>query len=130
MSPTLPLPVNAFVTPDIIANNGVHDDATVNGVSTPEVIVERTAEDDAKAEEGLEPDGGGRLGDAMALIKACLQLDVARRPSFERIMSSRYLSGAQGWVDLADIVDVEGEEVEVASRRTSEESGRTSGEWT
>jgi len=57
----------------------------------------------AKAEEGLEPDGGGRMGDAAALIQACLQLDVAQRPTFMDIMGSRYLSGGDGWVNVGDI---------------------------
>ena len=57
----------------------------------------------AKAKEGVELDGGGRMGDAAALIKACLQLDVARRPSFMDIMGSRYLAGGDGWVNVEDI---------------------------
>ncbi|SRR5258707_23664 len=60
----------------------------------------------AKALEGLEPDGGGRMGDAAALIKACLQLDVAQRPTFMDIMGSRYLAGGDGWVDVEDIKGV------------------------
>lgn len=59
--------------------------------------------DSAKMEEGREQDGGGRLGDAMALIKACLQLDVAARPTFDDILLSRYMSGCSGWVELGDI---------------------------
>lgn len=56
-----------------------------------------------KMDEGMEKDSGGRLGDAMALIKACLQLDVARRPSFDEVLTCRYLSGHSGWVDVDDI---------------------------
>lgn len=59
--------------------------------------------DSAKMEEGREQDGGGRLGDAMALIKACLQLDVACRPTFDDVLLSRYMSGCSGWVELGDI---------------------------
>ncbi|CAE6449704.1 unnamed protein product [Rhizoctonia solani] len=44
-----------------------------------------------------EPDGGGRLGDALELVKACLSIDVTKRPSFEKIMVSRYLMGEAGW---------------------------------
>ncbi|KAF8337410.1 uncharacterized protein EI90DRAFT_3118860 [Cantharellus anzutake] len=65
-----------------------------------------TEREKAKAEEGLEPDGGGRMGDAAALIKACLQLDVNRRPSFMDIMGSRYLAGGEGWVEVVEIKGV------------------------
>ena len=61
------------------------------------------AVESAKAAEGLEPDGGGRLGDAMALIKACLQLDIAHRPTMDEILKCRYLSGVDGWTELAEI---------------------------
>ncbi|CUA73869.1 hypothetical protein RSOLAG22IIIB_01390 [Rhizoctonia solani] len=44
-----------------------------------------------------EPDGGGRLGHALELVKACLSVDVNKRPSFEKIMVSRYLMGEVGW---------------------------------
>jgi len=44
-----------------------------------------------------ERDGGGALVDAAALVRACLQLEVAERPTFDRIMQSRFLSGGQGW---------------------------------
>ncbi|CAE6424883.1 unnamed protein product [Rhizoctonia solani] len=44
-----------------------------------------------------EPDGGGKLGDALELVKACLSTDVTKRPSFEKIMVSRYLMGEVGW---------------------------------
>lgn len=57
----------------------------------------------SKMDEGKEKDGGGRLSDAMALIKACLQLDIAKRPSFDEVLSCRYLSGHNGWVDVDDI---------------------------
>ncbi|KAF8321163.1 hypothetical protein DL93DRAFT_2072892 [Clavulina sp. PMI_390] len=57
----------------------------------------------ARMEEGRELDGGGRLGDAMALIRACLQLDTAQRPTFEEVLRCRYLSGAEGWVELEEI---------------------------
>jgi serine/threonine protein kinase len=57
----------------------------------------------AKADDGREEDGGGRLGDAAALIKACLELDVSRRPTFETVLSCRYLNGQGGWVDLDQI---------------------------
>ncbi|THH19855.1 hypothetical protein EW146_g1381 [Bondarzewia mesenterica] len=43
--------------------------------------------------EGLEDDGGGALGDAEALVRACLQMDVAARPSFDKILQCRFLVG-------------------------------------
>lgn len=95
----------------------------------PVPIVERTPEDDEKAEHGREADGGGSLGDAMALIKACLQLDVARRPSFERIMGSRYLVGADGWVDLAEMEVGATETVNDAASESTDATERASGEW-
>lgn len=52
---------------------------------------------DDKVKEGEEADGGGALGDAAALVKACLQLEVSARPTFERILESRFLSGNGGW---------------------------------
>jgi len=48
--------------------------------------------------EGREPDGGGALGDAASLVRACLQVGVAARPTFERILQSRFLAGQGGWV--------------------------------
>lgn len=56
---------------------------------------ERCGED--KAKEGEEEDGGGALGDAAAMVKACLQLEVGARPTFERILQCRFLSGNGGW---------------------------------
>lgn len=52
---------------------------------------------DDKVQEGTEEDGGGALGDAAALVKACLALNVAARPTFEKIMDSRFLRGEGGW---------------------------------
>ncbi|EKM61008.1 uncharacterized protein PHACADRAFT_247300 [Phanerochaete carnosa HHB-10118-sp] len=56
---------------------------------------ERCAE--GKESEGEEPDGGGALGDAAALVRACLQLEVNARPTFEKILQCRFLSGREGW---------------------------------
>ncbi|KAI0651804.1 kinase-like domain-containing protein [Trametes meyenii] len=47
--------------------------------------------------EGEEADGGGALGDAAALVRACLRVDVNARPSFQTILQSRFLSGNGGW---------------------------------
>ena len=52
---------------------------------------------DGKEKEGEEADGGGSLGDAAALVRACLQVDVNARPTFERILCSRFLAGEGGW---------------------------------
>ncbi|KAI0030673.1 kinase-like domain-containing protein [Vararia minispora EC-137] len=46
---------------------------------------------------GEESDGGGALADAAALVRACLQVDFSERPTFDRIMQSRFLSGGDGW---------------------------------
>jgi serine/threonine protein kinase len=56
---------------------------------------ERCAE--GKEREGEEVDGGGALGDAAALVRACLQVDVKARPTFEKILQSRVLAGDGGW---------------------------------
>ena len=56
---------------------------------------ERCADD--KGHEGLEEDGGGALEDAATLVRACLALDVAARPTFEKILDSRFLRGEEGW---------------------------------
>ncbi|KAI0961506.1 hypothetical protein AcW1_000571 [Taiwanofungus camphoratus] len=52
---------------------------------------------DEKEREGEESDGGGALGDAAALVRACLQVEVSARPSFQTILQSRFLSGNGGW---------------------------------
>ncbi|TFK57243.1 kinase-like protein [Heliocybe sulcata] len=52
---------------------------------------------EGKELEGEEADGGGALGDAAALVKACLRLEVSARPTFDRILQSRFLNGNGGW---------------------------------
>lgn len=52
---------------------------------------------EGKEREGEEEDGGGALGDAAALVRACLQLEVHARPTFEKILQCRFLSGRGGW---------------------------------
>jgi protein-serine/threonine kinase len=47
--------------------------------------------------EGKEPDGGGALGDAAALVRACLEVEVSARPTFEKILQCRFLCGHGGW---------------------------------
>ncbi|KAH9486891.1 Serine/threonine-protein kinase ppk6 [Psilocybe cubensis] len=56
---------------------------------------ERCAE--GKEKDGEEQDGGGALGDAAALVRACLQVDISARPTFERILQCRFLAGDGGW---------------------------------
>ncbi|KZT74666.1 kinase-like protein [Daedalea quercina L-15889] len=56
---------------------------------------ERCAE--GKEHEGEEADGGGALGDAATLVRACLRVEVAARPTFQRILQSRFLTGRGGW---------------------------------
>lgn len=52
---------------------------------------------DEKEQEGREADGGCALGDAAALVRACLNINVDARPTFEKILESRFLSGKGGW---------------------------------
>jgi protein-serine/threonine kinase len=47
--------------------------------------------------EGLETDEGGALGDAAALVRACLRIDLTARPTFDRILQSKFLMGEGGW---------------------------------
>ncbi|KZT06927.1 kinase-like protein [Laetiporus sulphureus 93-53] len=52
---------------------------------------------DGKEHDGKELDGGGALDDAAALVRACLQVEVSARPTFQTILQSRFLSGRGGW---------------------------------
>ena len=52
---------------------------------------------EGKEDEGKEADGGGALADASALVRACLQVEVHARPTFEKILECRFLSGGDGW---------------------------------
>ncbi|KAF9270264.1 kinase-like protein [Marasmius fiardii PR-910] len=52
---------------------------------------------DEKEFEGEEEDGGGALGDAAVMVRACLQLEPSARPTFEKILQSRFLAGKGGW---------------------------------
>lgn len=52
---------------------------------------------DDKEKDGEEPDGGSALGDAASLVRACLQIEIGARPTFERILQCRFLSGNGGW---------------------------------
>jgi protein-serine/threonine kinase len=75
------------------------DDAQV-GLSSPFAsatiaLDERCADD--KEREGEEADGGGALRDAAALVRACLQVEVSARPTFEKILQCRFLHGNGGW---------------------------------
>lgn len=57
---------------------------------------------DGKDNQGEEADGGGALGDAAALVRACLSIEVAARPTFEKILASRFLNGNGGWGMIED----------------------------
>ncbi|KAG2159913.1 kinase-like protein [Suillus bovinus] len=52
---------------------------------------------DDKEKDGEEEDGGGAVGDAAALVRACLQVEVSARPTFENILQCRFLNGGKGW---------------------------------
>ncbi len=52
---------------------------------------------ECKEGEGEEADGGGALEDGATLVRSCLQVEVSARPTFERILQSRFLSGNGGW---------------------------------
>src|ERR1700683_3454624 len=72
------------------------DDAQV-GLGSPFASATIALDDrcaDDKEKEGEESDGGGALGDAAALVRACLQVDVGARPTFEKILQSRFLCGS------------------------------------
>nr|GAT48693.1 predicted protein [Mycena chlorophos] len=49
---------------------------------------------EGKERDGEESDGGGALEDAAALVRACLRVSVAARPTFEKILQCRFLAGA------------------------------------
>jgi protein-serine/threonine kinase len=53
----------------------------------------------ANDHEGEEADGGSALGDAAALVRACLRVDLKDRPTFDDILRSRFLMGRGGWVE-------------------------------
>lgn len=57
---------------------------------------------EGKEDEGREADGGGALGDAAALVRACLSISVSDRPTFERVLQSKFLSGDGGWATDPD----------------------------
>lgn len=58
---------------------------------------ERCGEAKERGDGGEEEDGGGALDDAVALVRACLKVSIAARPTFEKILQSRFLAGAGGW---------------------------------
>lgn len=67
----------------------------VEGTSTWEGLEARCAR--GRELEGEEEDGGGALGDAAELVRRCLQVEVAARPTAEAILGSRFLNGRGGW---------------------------------
>lgn len=57
---------------------------------------------------GEEEDGGGALGDAAELVRRCLKVEVAARPTFEALLGSRFLNGRGGWgIDRSTVVSVD-----------------------
>ncbi|WVQ96863.1 hypothetical protein IAU59_003970 [Kwoniella sp. CBS 9459] len=70
-------------------------DGLMEGSRALEVLDERCSH--GHEDEGLEEDAGGRLIDAADLVKRCLELDVADRPSAEVVVEHRYLKGRGGW---------------------------------
>jgi protein-serine/threonine kinase len=52
---------------------------------------------EGRERDGEESDGGGALGDAAALVRACLQLAITDRPSFDKILQCCFLAGKDGW---------------------------------
>ena len=70
------------------------------GLSSPEakasIALDRRCRSDNE-QEGEETDGGGALKDASRLVRVCLQLEVSSRPTFDKILESRFLSGSGGW---------------------------------
>ena len=67
----------------------------VEGSSTWEGLEVRCAR--GRELVGEEEDGGGALGDAAELVRRCLQVEVAARPTAEAILGSRFLNGRGGW---------------------------------
>lgn len=49
-------------------------------------------------DEGMEEDGGGRLGDAADLVRSCLTFDPGLRPNADIVCHHRFLKGEGGWV--------------------------------
>jgi len=77
-------------------------DGLTPGSKASIALDERTA--NGKEEEGREEDGGGRLFDAATMVRACLQLDVNERPTFEKILACRYLAGEAGWAGVVEAI--------------------------
>ncbi|KAG8852923.1 hypothetical protein FRB91_005691 [Serendipita sp. 411] len=48
-------------------------------------------------QEGIEEDQGGALEDGAALVRACLRIEIAERPTFDEIIQHRFLCGSVGW---------------------------------
>ncbi|KAI0274662.1 kinase-like domain-containing protein [Gloeopeniophorella convolvens] len=68
----------------------------ISPLSNASIALDERCMDGHEAEDE-EPDGGGALGDAAALVRACLRLEVSARPTFDKILQSRFLSGKGGW---------------------------------
>ena len=68
------------------------------GTKAGSALDERCA--DGKEGDGEEGDGGGRLGDAACLVRDCLRVEVSQRPTFDKILTHRFLAGSLGWVTM------------------------------
>ncbi|PWN42332.1 kinase-like protein, partial [Ceraceosorus guamensis] len=77
------------------ADNALRDRCLI-GEGRPGDPREASAPDTTPEDSG-QIDGGGRLDDAADLIRQCLQLDVALRPTAAQVCDHRFLSGRAGW---------------------------------
>ncbi|KAJ7837566.1 kinase-like protein [Mycena olivaceomarginata] len=85
-----------FMTP-AEAQDGLESPFANASIALDERCSDEEKEREGEEREGEEPDGGGALEDAAALVRACLTVDVGARPTFEKILQSRFLAGAAGW---------------------------------
>lgn len=67
----------------------------IEGSRGLEALQERCQEEDKG--ENWEEDGGGRLRDAEDLVRRCLELEIADRPTAEMLCGHRFLKGDGGW---------------------------------
>lgn len=74
---------------------------TQEGLESPfanaSITLDERCVGDEKERDGEEGDGGGALEDAAVLVRACLKVDIGSRPTFEKILKSRFLTGNGGW---------------------------------
>jgi protein-serine/threonine kinase len=70
------------------------------GLESPFANASIALDERCDGKEDEEPDGGGGLGDAAALVRACLKVQVSNRPTFEQILQCRFLAGREGWTQF------------------------------